>query len=132
MVGSTGPVETGWFDRLKNSLQLDRLAEKLNFSKHKLFDMALFFGVGFLSGFLWKRYANYFIAAVIFVAMIIILQQLDVVNFHINWVKIQECCGIEPAHPDADLLAMFWESAKKNVLIIFSFIIGFCFGAKVS
>ncbi len=62
MVGSPKSVEVGWFDKLKNSLQLDKLAEKLNLSKHKFLDVALFFGIGFLSGFLWKRYANYFIA----------------------------------------------------------------------
>jgi FUN14 family protein len=132
MVGSTNPVEVGWFDKLKNSLQFNKLAEKLNFSKHKILDMALFFGIGFLSGFLWKRYATYFIAALIFVAVLILLNQLDLITININWIKLQECCGVEPARADADILAMIWDWSKNNILIIFSFIIGFCFGAKVS
>ena len=70
MVGSSPNVEVGWFDRLKNSLQLDKLAEKLNLSKYRLLDMALFLGVGFLIGFLWKRYANYFIAYYLFLSQL--------------------------------------------------------------
>lgn len=132
MVGSTNSIEVGWFDRLKNSLQLDKIAEKLNFSKHKILDMALFFGIGFLSGFLWKRYANYFIAGLIFIGVLILLNQLDLINLNINWIKVQECCGVEPARADVDILGMIWDWAKNNILIIFSFIIGFCFGAKVS
>ncbi len=125
-------IEMGWFDKLKNTLQIDSLIEKLNLSKHKVLDMALFLGVGFLTGFLWKRYANYFIAGIIFVTILIILNQLDVVSVSINWVKVQECCGVEPARADADILNMIWSWASANILIIFSFIIGFCFGAKVS
>jgi hypothetical protein len=132
MVRSSPNVELGWFDRLKNSLQLDTIAEKLNLSKYRLLDMALFLGIGFLLGFLWKRYANYFIAMLIFVAVLIIFNQLDLVNLRINWIRLQECCGVQPAVEDADILAMLWGWAKMNVMIIFSFIIGFCFGAKVS
>ncbi len=132
MEGLPQTVEIGWFDRLKNSLQLDKIAEKLNFSKHKILDMALFFGIGFLAGFLWKRYANYFIAALSFIGVLIIFNQLELINLNINWIKIQECCGVEPAQADTDVFAMLWSWAKNNILIIFSFIIGFCFGAKVS
>ena len=48
MVGASN-VEMGWFDKLKNSLQFDKLAEKLNISSYKLLDMALFLGSVFLS-----------------------------------------------------------------------------------
>lgn len=132
MVGSSSTVQVGWFDRLKNSLHFEKLAEKLNFSKYKLLDMALFLAIGFLIGFLWKRYANYIIAFVLFCTLMIILHHLDLISVQFNWIKLQECCGVEPAHADADLLGMLWSWAKMNVLLIFSFIIGICFGAKVS
>lgn len=122
----------GWFDRLKNSMQIENLMGRLNLSKHALLDMALFLGIGFLFGFLWKRFANYIIASLLFIVIVIILHQLEIVNVSINWVKIQECCGIIPAREDADMLATIWSWSKMNVFIIFSFIIGFCFGAKVS
>lgn len=125
-------VEIGWFEKIKNSLNADSIAQKLHLSKHKLFDIALFFGVGFLCGFFWKRYANYFIALLLFVAALIILQQLDLLFIKINWVKIQECCGIETVATDADLTAVIWSWIKLNVVVIFSFIIGFCFGSRLS
>lgn len=132
MIESSKNIEVGWLDKLKNSLQLDKISEKLHFSKHKILDMALFFGVGFLTGFLWKRYANYFIAAILFIALLLILNQLEIISITVNWIKVQECCGVEPSRADADILAMLWDGAKNNILIIFSFIIGFCFGARVS
>lgn len=132
MVSSLKTVEIGWFDRIKNSFQLDKISEKLNFSKHRILDMALFFGIGFLAGFLWKRYANYFIAILIFIAVLILFNQLDLIRLNINWIRVQECCGVEPARADADVLEMLWDWSKSNILIIFSFVIGFCFGAKVS
>ncbi len=132
MVSSTEAVQLSWFDKLKNSLNLEALAQKLNLSKYRMLDLALFFGIGFLIGFLWKRYANYFIAMVLFGTLLFILNQLEVVSLHINWIKVQECCGVSPAHADADILSMIWEWIKLNVLIIVSFVLGFCFGAKVS
>jgi hypothetical protein len=131
MNGSSN-VEMGWFDKLKNSLQLDAIAQKLNLSKQKFFEIAFFLGIGFLIGFFWKRYANYVIAGVIFITILILLHKLDLVTVAINWTRIQECCGITPVIPEADLVGTLWEWAKLNVLVIVSFIIGFCFGAKMS
>jgi hypothetical protein len=125
-------TQIGWFDKLKNSLNLDALAQKLNLSQYRLLDIALFFGVGFLTGFLWKRYANYFMAAVIFATLLFIFNQLDLFSFNVNWTKLQECCGVQHPNPDADILVMLWQWTKMNVLIIASFVLGFCFGAKVS
>lgn len=132
MVGSSSTVELGWFDKLKNGLQFEALAQKLNLSKYKLLDMALFLGIGFLIGFLWKRYANYVIAGIVFIGILVILNQLELIIIEINWIKVQECCGIVPASQDPDIVGGFWAWSKMNLLIIFSFIIGFCFGAKVS
>ena len=101
---------------LKIHYKLIQLSEKLNLSKHKLLDMALFLGVGFLIGFLWKRYANYFIAGIIFITILIIFNQLDLLLLSINWVKVQECCGVEPARADADILGMLWNWVRDNVL----------------
>lgn len=125
-------IQMGWFDKLKNSLNLDTLAQKFNLSQYRLLDIGLFFGIGFLTGFLWKRYANYFIAGVIFATFLFILNQLDLFSFNVNWLKLQECCGVQQPQADADILVMLWEWIKMNVLIIASFVLGFCFGAKVS
>lgn len=125
-------AQLSWFDKLKNSLNLDTLAQKLNLSQYRMLDIALFFGVGFLTGFLWKRYANYFMAAVIFATLLFIFHQLDLISFGVNWMKLQECCGVQQPNPDADILAMLWQWVKMNILIIASFVLGFSFGAKVS
>ena len=44
--------EVGWFEKIKNYVKFDELLKKLNDSKYKLLDMALFAGIGFLIGFL--------------------------------------------------------------------------------
>ncbi len=125
-------IEMGWFDKLRSSFALDKIAQKLNISKHTVLDAALFFGIGFLLGFLWKRYANYFIAFLFFIGVLLILNQLDFLTVSINWLKMQECCGIIPLEENIDVMAMLWAWIKSNAFILFSFIIGFCFGARVS
>ena len=125
-------VQIGWFDKLKSSFQWDTLKQKLNLSPNKLLDIAFFFGIGFLIGFLWKRYAHYFIAAIIFITLLIVLYQLEIIFIQINWSKIQECCGITSVGPHVDFISLLIAWAKVNFLILISFILGFCFGAKVS
>ena len=132
MVEPTASEHISWFDKLKNSLHVEKLIEKLNLSRYRLLDIGLFLGIGFLIGFVWKRYANYFIAGLLFIAVIFVLHQLEILYVHINWIKIQECCGVVPVVENADIFAMVWNWAKLNIVIIFSFFIGFCFGAKVS
>jgi uncharacterized membrane protein (Fun14 family) len=125
-------VEIGWFEKLKNTFNIDAISQKLNLSKQTLLEAALFLGAGFVCGFLWKRYANYFIAFLIFIALLIILQQLDLLFIKVNWSKLQECCGIQPSVADSDMLTTFWSWVKMNVFAVFSFFIGFCLGVKVS
>lgn len=131
---NTGPqtVQLSWFDKLKNSLNFEAIAQKLNLSKYRFLDLALFFGIGFLIGFLWKRYANYFIAVVIFATILFIMHQLELIQLQVNWLKWQECCGVQSPRADADILGMLWDWTKMNVLILVSFLLGFSFGAKVS
>lgn len=129
---SPGIQEVGWFEKIKNYIKFDELLKKLSESKYKLLDMALFAGIGFLIGFLWKRYANYFIAFFVFLAGLIILQQVRVLDIHIDWLRIQECCGVQPITGHADMPSLVWEWIKANILIVFSFIIGFCLGTKLS
>lgn len=132
MAPHTEQIELGWIDKIKSSLRLDRLAEKLNMSGARLLDMALFFGIGFFIGFLWKRYANYFIATIFFIAVLILVAQLELITITVNWEKVQDCCGIVPVGPEPDVLTALLDWAKQNMLILFSLVIGFCFGAKVS
>lgn len=124
--------QTGWFDKIKNSIRWNDLVKKFNASKYILLDMAFFLGIGFLVGFLWKRYANYCIAFLVFLVFLVVLQQLNIIEMQINWTKMQQCCGIEPLIKYSDMPTMIWEWVKNNILIVFSFAIGFCLGAKLS
>jgi uncharacterized membrane protein (Fun14 family) len=132
MNGAHEIPEIGWFEKIKNYIKFDDLLKKLSESKYKLLDMALFAGIGFLIGFLWKRYANYFIAFFVFLVGLIILQQTHIIEIQIDWLRIQKCCGVEPITRQTDMPSLVWEWFKANILIVFSFIIGFCLGTKLS
>lgn len=121
--------QAGWFDAAKS--KAGGLFEKIKDSKDTLFDIALYGGLGFLVGYLVKKFSGYLIMLAIFIVVILALQQFELLFVSVNWAKIQSAVGIQPAvTPDASMLGMVWEWMKVNVLISVSFIIGFLLGLK--
>lgn len=121
--------QSGWLDSAKS--KAGGLVEKIKESKGTLFDIALYAGLGFLVGYLVKKFSGYLIALAIFVVIILALQQFEFVFVSVNWAKIQSAFGIQPAPTgDTSMLVMVWEWMKINVLISVSFIIGFLLGLK--
>lgn len=123
------PAGSNLFDSIKNKSA--GLFEKIRDSKETIIDIALYAGLGFLLGYLVKRFSSYVIMAAIFVVIMVALQQFEVIFVAINWAKIQSVFGMQPATAaDASLMSSFWEWMKSNVLISVSFIIGFLLGLK--
>jgi uncharacterized membrane protein (Fun14 family) len=119
----------GWFDAIKD--KSSGLFDKIRDSKESIVDVALYAGLGFLLGYLVKRFSSYLIMIAIFMVIIIALQQFEIIFVAVNWTKIQSALGMQPAATvDASLMSSCWEWMKANVLISVSFIIGFLLGLK--
>lgn len=131
---AAAPVQLSLLEKIKQHLSPAMLWEKIKESKSMIVDMVLFFGLGLLIGYMLKKYGQYFVMFLLFVALLIVLQQLNVVQVGINWVAIQDFFGIHQAAipQGSTLLTLYWEWVKVNIAIVLSFSIGFLVGLRVA
>jgi uncharacterized membrane protein (Fun14 family) len=124
-------IGTGLIDSLKNAMQPDVIAQKIGMDKNMLVDISLYGAIGFIVGFLLKKYSEYFISMALLIVGIVVLQQLDYVSFSLNMPKIHELFGIQTSVVVDGYGKLLWESIKANVAGSTSFVVGFLIGLKV-
>lgn len=124
----------GWFDKIREVLRIDVLIEKIKESKSTLIDIGLFFGIGFLAGFLIKKYGQFLVAFGLFIGTLFLLQYLNFISISIHWTHVQEVFGIQKsaALEGGTLLTLYWEWIKANLRQVISFSVGFLIGMKVA
>lgn len=129
----TAPTTVGFMEKVKGYLSPDYWVQRFNLDKEKIINLALYFGAGFFLGFLLKKYNRYVFAFALFSLAMAALMYLDVISFAINWSKVHSMLGLQSTTmpPDATLLSLFWEWAKLNASMAFSFALGFLLGLKV-
>ena len=122
--------KNGWFESLKSKLNIDNIIQKMNLSRSKLIEIGLYLGIGFIAGFLFKKYGKYIFVVVATIVALFILQQFGFVNIAVNWNKIQ---GIQPiAVPvGSDIWSVYWSWVKVHFAVILSFSVGFFIGFKI-
>lgn len=121
----------GMLERFKSWFNWDAISQKLNLSKDKFIEVGIYLGIGFLTGFLLKKYAQLILFLILFIVGIVVLQQVNVLSVVINWERVESLFGIQRAAMSTSTLTMLWEWIKLNLLIVVSFVIGFFFGLKV-
>jgi uncharacterized membrane protein (Fun14 family) len=127
-------ANTGFIETLKNAMQPDVIANRLGMDKNMLVDITLYGAIGFIVGFLLKKYSEYFISMALLVVGIVVLQQLDYVSFSINVPKIHQLLGLQSGAVVADGYGygmLLWESIKSNVAGSISLLVGFLIGLKI-
>jgi uncharacterized membrane protein (Fun14 family) len=134
-VANQMPIEqaSGMVDKMKEQFSVDNLMNKVRSSKDQLFEIGLYAGVGFLSGFLLKKYSSYVAVFILMLVGLGVLQNLEVINIGIDWAKVNELFGIQAAqNVSADsLIHTVWEWVKVNLAISISYLIGLFIGLKV-
>lgn len=120
-------------ESFKNAIQPEAIAHRLGIDKNTLIDIGIYGAIGFIVGFFLKKYSEYFIAFVLFVIGIIVLQQFGYVSIVFNAEKIHEMLGLPSVFFTSDgygTLLLEW--LKSNVPATASLIIGFLIGIKVA
>jgi len=132
---STAPqvTQTGLIESFKNAMQPETIANKLGVDKNMLIDIGLFGAIGFITGFLLKKYSEYFIALALLIVGIVVLQQFDYLSVSLNVTKIHDMLGLQSV-PVAGVGygALLLEWMKTNVAASASLGIGFLIGLKVA
>ena len=132
MLNEAQVESAGLIESLKNAMQPEVIANKIGMDKNVLIDIGLYGAIGFVVGFLLKKYSEYFIALVLLLVGVIVLQQFDYVSVSINIPKIHQMLGLQSAPMVGDkygVLLLEW--MKANVAGSASLVVGFLIGLKV-
>ena len=132
-VAAPSKAGAGMLDTIKERFDFGAIMEKARLSKDKLFEAGLYAGIGFISGFLLKKYSAYVGVCILLLIGLGVLHHLEVINVAVNWDKVYEVFGIQAAqNVTADnIVATIWEWVKVNLLISISYLVGFFIGLKV-
>src|SRR5438477_10235619 len=137
--GNVLPVETvatpiqqhSLIDSFKNAVQPEAIAHKLRIDKNTLVDIGIYGAIGFIFGFLLKKYSEYFIACALFVVGLVVLQQFGYVSIDLNTAKIHEIFGLSSGtviNEGYGSLLLMW--MKSHVPAAASLVVGFLVGLK--
>ncbi len=126
-------TSTGVLDTLKERIDMPGIVEKAKLSKDKIYEGALYGGIGLICGYLVKRYSAYVVMGVLALIGLWVLQQYGVVQVMVNWDKVYEYFGIQVAQDvSADtVIGMIWEWMKLNMVISISYLVGFFIGLRL-
>jgi uncharacterized membrane protein (Fun14 family) len=132
MMNEGSVSQEGLVETLKNAMQPDAIADKLGMDKHTLFDIGLYGAIGFITGFLLKKYSEYFIALLLVVIGVVVLQQFDYISIAINMPKVNEAFGLQSMPVAGDKYGtLLLEWIKSNIAGSASLVVGFLIGLKV-
>ena len=123
--------KASFLEQVKHYLNPKNLMETIAASKDKIIEMGMYLGVGFLAGFLLKKYSKYILILLLCIVGLVVLQQFEIVTIVFNTAKIQELFGIKATTMEADLFTVYWNWIKLNFSIVLSFSIGFLVGLKI-
>ncbi len=127
----TVTTESGLLESIKDKLNPSYLMKKLNLTSNKLMEMGIYLGVGFLAGYVLKKYGKFMIALMVFILGLLLLQQLGVISLVFHGDKLQELLGMNPVvASEQTILLTYWDWIKANVILVISFSIGFLIGLR--
>jgi hypothetical protein len=114
------------------SIQTGGFIDKFQLSRTLLFDMALFAGIGFLAGFLIRRFAGYLVAFVLFGIALIILQEMEIIMMHVNTGHLFQTLGIPVTSNFSNelIVPLVIEWVKAHMVVTITGIVGFLLGLQ--
>lgn len=133
MPGTAPEPQAGMLDTVGDQFSVTGMVDKIKASKDRFFEIGLYAGAGFLSGFLLKKYSTYVAVFVLMLIGIGVLQHMEVIQLGVNWDKAYELFGIQAAQTvSADsVIHTIWEWVKVNMAISISYLVGLFIGLKV-
>jgi uncharacterized membrane protein (Fun14 family) len=123
----------GLLETMKEKLNFNQVIEKVQESRGTLIDVGLYGCIGFLTGFLIKRYSTIVILMVLMVTGLLVLQQFELISVVIHWSKVNELLGLPQTTMiiNENMPMIIWEWARANMIIVVSAIVGFLVGVKL-
>ena len=133
MTGQDVVVETvGWSDTIKMHIQ--NAWTKIQESQNLLLAIAIYGGIGFITGYFLKKYAHFIVFSILFLVALVLMNQFEYITFTINWIKIQDSLcmptGVEMTAPSIANCVFEWTRShlSEAISLVVGFLIGLRFG----
>lgn len=108
------------------------LIDNFQLSRALFFDMAFFAGIGFLVGFLMRRFAAYLIAFVLFGIALIALQEMEIIMLHVNTGKLFQILGVPLGSNVSNelIIPLIVGWLKTHMIVAITAVVGFLLGLQ--
>jgi uncharacterized membrane protein (Fun14 family) len=112
---------------------LHKISSKIQAYKGNLLELVIYLGIGFVVGFLLKKYFKYVLLLILFIVSLVILEQFSVIRVSVNWVKIQELLNFQQTETPLNVQVSSYYVAwvKENFIVVLSASVGFLVGLKL-
>ena len=125
--------QSGVLDTLKEKLSPHALMQTVSDNKGLLLLVGLYLIAGFVTAFILKKCNKFIFFIALVVGALLFLHYQGFMTIVIDWSKVQTFLGIKPIElPNENMLPVYWEWIKSNILLVISFSVGFVFGLKLS
>ena len=119
-----------WLKALWDKVNIKQWAEDIGGSSSEAVQAAIYFGMGFAVGFLFKKYFKFvFFTLLSAVILILILQYNQVLT--IDWTALNVLLGFEPSADIGIILNSTFDWIKQNLITFVSCAVGFLIGYKL-
>jgi uncharacterized membrane protein (Fun14 family) len=116
---------------VKSNFSVDGIINYIVQSKDTILEMGLYGLIGFALGYLLKRYSGFIVTFALVMVVLVVLNQFGFVNIFLNWNKVYEFIGVQPALVSTDnLIAIGTEWARTNIIVVASAAVGFLIGLR--
>lgn len=113
-----------------NSLDLEAWSAKIGGTSSEAIQAAVYFGLFFAVGFLFKKYFKFFFACII--VAIILMKVLEYNGYvQIDMLAIKKVVGLGPEGDFNTLLTNCFDWIKEHVLVFSASFVGFLVGCKL-
>ena len=131
MVDTQAQSTSNLVSTVKNNFSVDGIINYIVQSKDVILEIGLYGLLGFAVGYLLKRYSAFIVTLALVMVVFVVLNQFNLVTILLNWNKLYEYLGIQPALVSSDnLIAVGSEWARTNVIVVASAVIGFLIGLR--
>ncbi len=124
----------GFMDKVRmwwGEFNLQTLSEKVGGSSAEAIHAAVYFGVAFISGFLFKKYAKFLLLTLIFMVVTLkVMEYNNLISFH--WDTLQTMTGIEVPLDFNFVMKTSFAWVKQNILLTVAAALGFLVGYKLA
>ncbi len=127
-VQTTVPVAQSWWQSLQQ--YIEQLFQKFNLTSRDIIHVLSFLCVGFVTGYLLKKYFKYFFVVTVAVILsVILLDRFGVIM--INWSNMQQVTGVDPHSTVQQCGQQLFVLVRDNVVLALTTFIGFVIGYSV-